>query len=149
MPGFLEWGGIYRLYRTNSAKLSVSFSSNEAFPTVPYVCPVNTDPGANYAGAVAQQYLANLLSKRKDIGPLTGNGICQITDEQSTDGFAGAKNTKTIDNYVGSTNGGTLPTNQWYWTVGLIASQAMVSGVDVDVQLDIDVDFFEVLSPTG
>jgi hypothetical protein len=149
MPGFTELAGIYRLYRVQHATIRVSFSNIETFPVVAYICPVNTDPGANYSTTVAQQYLANLLSRRRSLGPTTGEGVCDLVDRQSTKYFAGANDPKIVDTYCGSTNGGTVPTNNWYWTVGVISSAAMVSGVYADVYVDINLDFFEVLSPAS
>jgi hypothetical protein len=149
MPGFTELGTLYRVYRVNGAQISCSFSNREAFPVEVYVSAVNSDPGANYSVGTAQTYCAQRTSKSMEIGPLTGNGIGTLKDRQLTSRFGGAVNTLTTDFYVGTT-GGTAPSNNWYWTVGVISVPSNLSaGVQLRVVMDIDLEFFEVSAPAS
>jgi hypothetical protein len=147
-PGFTEYGQIYRLYRTRSSTCKVTFSNKEIFPVCCYLCPVNTDPGAN--NATPQTYLSNKLCKERTVGPLTGNGLCALRDHQTTCDFAGVLDTQQIDTYCGFTNGGTAPTNAWYWMVGVVTDGTVMSaGVLINVIIEIEVEFFELLSPSA
>jgi hypothetical protein len=148
VPGLAEYGGIWRLYRVRSASITVSFSNKEIFPVTCYICPVNTDPGANTANYA--NYLSNRLSKQRAVGPLTGNGVCVLKDSQTTSAFAGVPDLQQLDTYCGSTNGGTAPTNNWWYLVGIYTDGTVMSaGVDINAHLDMDVEFFELLSPAA
>jgi len=147
VPGLAEWGGIYRLYRVNLSRCRATFSNKEVFPVIVYICPVNTDPGLNTANY--SYYLSNPLSKQHSVGPLTGNGITALEDFQSTSRFAGVANSSQIDTYVGSSNGGTAPTNNWYWQVGVVTDGTVLSaGVLINVNIEMEVEFFELLTPS-
>jgi len=147
VPGLAEYGGIYRLYRTRASQIKVSFSNLETFPVTTYICPVNTDPGANTANYA--NYLSNRLSMSQTIGPLTGNGVCTMRKSATTAAFAGVPDTQQLDTYCGSSNGGTIPTNNWYWIVGIFSSNTMSAGVNINAVIDMEVEFFELLSPTA
>jgi len=148
MPGFTELSAMYRYYRVNAAKIKAKFSNLEAFPVEVYLCPVNVDPTANYTLAQAQVYLSQRLSKSTVLGPLTGNGIGTLTDSQTTAAFGGASNLEVTDNYSALTSG-VSPLNNWFWTVGLVGHANAVSGCDFRVEIDIDLEFYEVTSPTN
>lgn len=146
VPGLAEWGGIYRLYRVRGSQIKVTYSNKEVFPVTCYLCPVNTDPGLNTANYA--YYLSSRLSKQRVVGPLTGNGVCSLTSAHTTGDFAGVPDTQQLDTYCGSTNGGTAPTNNWYWQVGLVTDGTVHSaGVNINVSIDMDVEFFELLTP--
>lgn len=148
MPGFTELGSLYRFYRVQKATINVKYSNLEAFPVECYTCPVNADPGANYSSTQAQTYLSQKTSKSCELGPLTGNGIGRITDTQLTSRFGGSANVNNADFYTGATGGG-APNNNWYWTVGIVATSNFVSGVTLRVVIDVDLEFFEVQSPSS
>lgn len=148
MPGFVELSALYRFYRVDSANINVSFSNKEAFPAECYISAVNSDPGANYNSAGAATYLAQRTSKSRVVGSLTGNSVVVLKDTQTTAGFGGSSNMHMGDLYSASTAGG-APANNWYWTVGIIGDAVLVSGVDARVQIDIDLEFYEVASPSA
>lgn len=148
VPGLAEYGAIYRLYRVRGSQVTVTFSNKEVFPITCYVCPVNTDPGQNTANFA--QYMSNRLSVQGVVGPLTGQGVRSLSCSQSTGDFAGVPDTQQLDTYCGSTNGGTAPTNNWYWLVGAITDGTVLSaGVVINVMINMDVEFFELLSPSA
>lgn len=148
VPGLAEYGGIYRLYRVRGSQIQVNFSNKEVFPVTCYICPVNTDPGANTANW--QQYISNRLSHQRTAGPLTGNGVVTLNTAQTTGDFAGVPDTQQLDTYCGSTNGGTVPANNWYWLIGATTDGTVLSaGVCVNVVIDMDIEFFELLSPAA
>jgi len=148
VPGFTEWGGLYRFYRVNASKITASFANGQAFNTVCYICPVNTDPGANHSAALAQTYLSQKRSKKHICGPLTGNGQCTLSSRETTAGFGGSANNLSADNYTALVSGGT-PTNNWYWDVGTVGTGNVTVGVDVEVSIDIEVEFSEVQAPSS
>jgi hypothetical protein len=115
---------------------------------VVYVCPVNTDPGANYSGTVAQGYLSQPVCKKSVVGSLTGNNRATLGDTQYTSDFGGAANANVQDLYSAPT-AGTSPTNNWYWTIGAVGTANVTTGIDVEVTIDLDIEFFEIQSPAA
>jgi len=146
MPGFTEWSAIYRQYRTISSKIDVHFSSLETFPTEAIVCPLNYDPTANVNPGVF--IYANLLSRKKSLGPLTGNGVGTISHEMTTEHIGGTKWLGVADDYSAATSGGS-PTNNWFWFIGTFGTSNGVSGVAASVDVDITLEFYEVTSPAA
>jgi hypothetical protein len=147
-PGFTELATMYKNYRVNRWKLSVYGSSQEAFSCQFYVCPVNTDPGANTASY--QNYLSSRDSRKTFLGPLTGNGIAKLTTGWISVASFGGSSTYTmqIDAYSGS--GTTAPLNNIWCIVGILSGSAvLVNGVDVTLDIEFDIDFFELLNPTA
>jgi len=150
MPGFAEWGALFRLYRVQGARLTVVFANAEAFCSEVYICPVNTNPGANYSAATAITYNSQPQSRKTVVGPLTGNNVKTLTCVATTEQFAGVWDSYDIDTYCGSTNGGTTPTNNWYFTYGAaMYGTGTAAGCNLSVTLDVDLCFFEKLSPAS
>lgn len=146
MPGFAEYGAIYRLYRVRSSRIKATFANLEAFPCVLCVCPSNTDPGANTANYA--NYFSSTLGHNRTLGPLTGNSTGNLTHAVSTNVIGGVKDTQTLDGYVGSTNGGTVPANNWWWFVGANAFGVWTAaGVGYQVEVSVEIEFFELLNP--
>jgi len=147
MPGFAELGGIYRFYRCNGSRIRVSFANMEpAVAAVAIVCPTNFDPTANTATVV--NFLSNRRSKTKPLGPLSGMDASIITDQFKVAEFSGVVYTGQIDNYVGSVSGGS-PTNNAWWYVGAYFSGASTTaGVFVNAHIEVDIDFFELNTPS-
>lgn len=148
MPMFAELGAIYRYYRAISSRISVSYSNVETFSLQCCICPVNVDPGANTANY--QNYFSSRLSKTQMISPKGGMDRCDLTQEVSTSEFGGVRWTQQLDSYCGTTNGSLAPNANWYWFVGVQPSvAALVSGVVIAATVDIELEFFELLSPSA
>jgi len=148
LPGFAEYGALYRQYRVNSASIDLRLANNDTQNILVYCCPVNSDPGANYNSAAAQQYLGSRLSKRQILGPLSGQNQGHLSDYQTVAGFGGAANRQIADFYTGLTSG-VAPQNNFFWTVGIVCSSTSSTGVTVDMTLDVEVEFFELASPSA
>jgi len=148
MAGFSEYAGIYRFYRTLSSAIKCSYANSQAFNVVAYVIPSNVDQGANFSSTVAQQQLANTYSKQTVLGPLTGNNNKVLSSHQTTASYGGAWNHNIVDNYTALTSG-TAPTNNWYWTVGVVGTSTVSTGVDCLITIDIEVEFFELANPSS
>jgi hypothetical protein len=145
MPFFTEMVGLYRYYRCISSSCKASFVNLEAFPAFCCVCPVNFDPAANTSSF--ENYFSSRVSQTKPVGALTGNGIVSIGNSATTDSFAGSKWTYTQDAYCAS--GSSSPANNWYWFVGVYAASNFSNGVNVYCIVDIEVEFFELSSPSA
>jgi len=149
VPGFTEYGTLYRFYRVNSSSILVNFGNNEAFPITAYICPINYDPTANYNLATATSIRGQDVCRAVMLGPLTGVSTKRVSCGASTARFAGVRWTGQTDFYSGPTSGSSAPTNNWYFTVGVTSPQALVNGVTLDVVLHLEIEFFEVNTPTG
>jgi hypothetical protein len=108
---------------------------------------MNTDPTANTASYL--NYVQQRQAVSKTVGPLTGNGICTLNSLCSTNQFAGSKSNEMFDGYSGVTT--TAPTNNWWFNVGIYTpgGSALVSGCDITLVIDIEIEFFEILSASS
>jgi len=148
MPGFTEWGAIYRFYRTVASQLKCTFSNKETFPVTTCICPVNFDPTANTASFA--NYFSSRLGKTAAAGPLTGNGVNVLENQFTTADIGGVASLQTLDSYCAQTSGAAPPGNNWYWFVGVLTDgSALNAGVFFDVALTVDVEFFELQSPSA
>lgn len=147
MPGFSELGSLYRLYRAKSFRISVSFSNLDATSVNCYICPINIDPGVN--DSTAQNLLSNRRMRNVMIGPSTGMSTSKsIGTRVAIDEFGGVKWSGQIDQYCSSTSG-SAPTNNIYLAVGIETSPAMTLGVVAVVKITVDLEFFELSSPSA
>jgi len=142
-PGFAELANIYRYYRVNAYTMRCSFSNAEAFPVTVYLCAVNFDPGANSTSF--QTFLSSRECRKKFLGPLTGNGMGTLVHRVQIADFTGASNLGTSDPYSALTNA--IPANNTFHMVGAVALVNLVNGVDFTLDVDFDIDFFELASP--
>jgi len=145
MPGFSELGGIYRRYRVVSFRYRVAYANQEAFPITVWCCVVNNDPGSN--SSFYQAYLSSRESRRKVLGPLTGNGIGTLVGQCSVSSFSGIANVGVDDNTTASV-AGVAPTNNIWLAIGAVCATAFVSGIYIDLQLEVTLDFYELQSPS-
>jgi hypothetical protein len=111
------------------------------------VVPVNFDPTANVNPNAA--YYSSLLARKRNLGPLTGNGTGTVICQCTTESIGGVKWLGVIDAYCGTTSGSIAPTNNWYFFVGAFGTSNQVSGCSVAISLDVTIDFFEVGTPAG
>lgn len=144
MPGFTELGGCYRRYRVVSFRYRIAYANQEAFPVVVWCCPVNNDPGSNMTAY--QTLLSSRESRRKVLGPSTGNGIGTLVGQCSVSSFSGITNAGVDDNTSASV-AGTAPINNIWLAIGGVGSVALVNGIYIDLQLEVTLDFYELQSP--
>jgi hypothetical protein len=147
IPGFIEYGGLYRYYRVLRATTRISLANGETFPGVAYIVPVNSDPGSNVALTVADGYAAQPQTKRRALGGNGGNNLVNFTETEYTSKFAGAWDEGVFDNYCAPIGSSTPPANNWYFMVGFITFVGQVSGLYGTADFDIDICFFEQTSP--
>jgi len=142
MPGFTELAGIYRFYRVRGSSIIADFGNLDALAGIAVVCPVNFDPTSNTT--LFQQYLSSRSARMKPLGLASGNGVAQIKHHLTDRDFGGALSVA-IDTYTASVTA--IPTNNIWWLVGAYLSAIQTNGVFVAVEIDIDVEFFELSSP--
>lgn len=147
MPGFSEYAGLYRFYRVRMSNISVCFCNKQDTCLSVYICPVNSDPGANATNV--QDYLSNRLSKVCMVSAKGGMDRVTLTDMQTTSEFGGARDAQTVDYYCGPTDGSAAPANNWFWQVGTISATPLVNGLQCNVVIDIEVEFFELKTPSS
>jgi hypothetical protein len=62
--------------------------------------------------------------------------------------FAGLPDVRADDNTCGTTAGASPANNIWFY-VGAYSTTNQVSGVSYDIVFDIDIEFFELASPSS
>jgi hypothetical protein len=149
LPGFTEWAGLYRLYRTRSSRITVDFSSQENFSGTCAVVPINNDPGQNHVASFTARYLAQPISRQKVVGSVGGMSHARISHYATTASFGGSADAEVEDNFSAPTSGGSAPNNSWYWDVIYYTGfSPIVNGVFVNVVLDVEVEFSELANPS-
>jgi len=147
MPGFSELSGIYRFYRVRHFMARAMFSNLDAATTgTVYLTPTNIDPGAN--ASPNQPYISNRRAKTYIIGPLNGNGVSKaLVVRTGPDDFGGVVWTGQLDSYCAGV--ASTPNNNIYVAAGCQMNTAMTAGVNMDIMINIQVEFFELASPVG
>jgi hypothetical protein len=146
MPGFTELAGIYTHYRVNKYRCKCAFSNDETFSETVYLALCNVDPGANTVNY--QDFLSSRRCVKTLLGPATGNGIGTLQISGSQADFGGVlEHDGSLNGTVGITSG-TAPLNNMYVLVGFYDPGGNSSnGINVSIDLDIELDFFELYSP--
>jgi len=134
--------GVYRKYRVRSARIHCSFANLEGFPANVYLCPTNSNLGAN----LSNPYLitANPLCVQGPISIAQGSSTRILTSAVSTASFGGSNGQMVDDDYSAFYN--TSPTNNWFFIMGAETdgTATFLSGVDLWVEIDILCDFYEL-----
>lgn len=146
IPGFTELGGIYRYYRVDAFKTTVSFANKDNVACVVYISPVNYDPGINTG--TYQSYLSSRSTRKQFVGGLQGNNIGKLTMTTRLSDYAGTStNIRMGDFYSARCDGSTIPSNNMWVMFGTRADANQISGVSYSIDIDIDIEFFELISP--
>jgi len=150
MPGFTEYSGLYRKYRVNGFMATCSYSNLEAVPVLVYLTVLNSDPGTSVVPGTAQTLLAQPITQRSLIGPLTGNSaLRQLSLNASVSSFGGSSNKELDDSYSAFVTG-TAPLNNMWLLVGAFKQAGtLAAGILFDLAIDIDIEFFEVNTPSA
>jgi hypothetical protein len=145
MPGFYELSQLYTKYRVNGYTISVNFCNNEQFAVQAMIMPTNTNGGGSFT---PQTILANTRTKRSLVGTYAQYPK-KLRDRVTVADFGGSSNTKSADAYSGLSAGPTAPANNIFHVVGIWADSATFSqGVTIDVTINVDIEFFELITPT-
>jgi len=149
LPFWNSYQQQYRQARVMSAHIEVDFSNHEPGPAAVTITPVNKAYSKN--DAAYDIILDQPMTKRRMLGPLTGNGITRIVDLQYTSSLGGAPDIRALDFYVGNTDvAGARTTNNWYFVVGASLSGAVFSvGVEFILKIIMRVRFFEIGTPSN
>lgn len=146
VPGFSELTAIYRWYRVRRVRYKVSIVNTETFPIVACTCPVNFDPAANTPNF--QNYNSSRRAKTKVLSIAGGMDRAVLSGQFSIADFGGAAEILLPDVYGGT--GSASPANLIWLFVGIntVAGGALVGGATFDIDLDIELDFFELSNPS-
>jgi len=147
MPFFTEIMTLYRYYRTVAARCRVSFANKEGFPITGFVHPVNYLVTAPASGPIVESFLSNALCSQGQLSTITGHDGIVLYNKGTTAGFAGSRWLGDEDLY--SSTGTVSPANNWYFVVGVQSLVALISGVTVNFEMEVDYVAFEENSPTS
>jgi len=150
MPGFSELcgpsGTIYTKYRVNKFAVQAEFANADSFNVCVYMHPINVNPGNN--STLYQNFLSNGRSVKTMLGLASGNNVGKLKLTCSQRDFAGYTDRLTsLDPTVGS-SGGTAPANNLFFVIGFLAPNGTsVNGIDISMDLEVEIEFFELYSP--
>lgn len=145
MPGFSELGALYRKYRVVAFSATIRFSNNEAFALTLYAGPANADPGANTASY--NNYIPNKAFRKFVLSAKGGRDAGVISHRVSVSNFGGAANLDIEDGYSSLTTGG--PNNNVWYMIGMYSASNFVSGIWYNMDLDIEMEFYELSNPSN
>lgn len=148
MSGFSEWGALFNEYRVLKSTIMICAVNDDAFPTLMYVCPINFDPGSNYA--TPQTLISNPNCKHHMFGLASGAEMWRHSHHVTSARMLGLteQQTRVCTELRGTTSGGVVPVNPWFWQVGIDGSANLVNGVWCQVQIKTWVLFQEVNTPS-
>jgi len=145
MAGFFELGKLYTKYRVNSYTIIANFCNNEQFAVQAMIMPTNTNGGGSFT---PQTIMANPRTKRALVGTYAQYPK-KLRDRVTIADFGGSSNTKSADTYSGLTAGPTAPANNIFHVVAIWADSATFEqGVTIDATITVDIEFFELITPT-
>jgi len=145
MAGFFELGKLYTKYRVNGYTIVANFCNNEQFAVEALILPSNTTFSGS--GLTPQTMLANPRCKRSLVGTYA-QFPKKLRDRVTVSDFGGSANRQMVDQYTGATAGG-APANNLFHTVAIWADNGSFSqGVTIDTAVTVDIEFFELATPT-
>jgi len=145
MPGFSELNTLYSSYRVAAFKIRLSIANQETFSGILWVCPSQADPGSNTTSV--NLYLANPLAHIKPVGPLTGNNIHEFNCSYTTEELGGNADYTAADAFRGY--GSTPPSQLFYIAYGMHGSTTLVSGILINVNLEVMICFGKQAQPSS
>lgn len=145
LPGFTELAGCYRRYRVNSFTARTTFTNKEGSGAVVWMCPVNFDPAVNTASY--QNYLSNPDCRNRMLGVVSGNAVGTLTVRSSVANFSGISNARVDDSTTASTTVAVAPVNNIWLGIGFVQNQVAVNGVEYNLILHLEIEFYELTSP--
>jgi len=141
MAGFTELAGLYASYRVLSSKIIVeAVNTSAANPVSLMVCPVNIDPGASPISSYVLALREQPYGKFKMLG-LSGCPPTRLNSVMSTEKIYGSKSTLFDDNFSSPSN--SSPANNWFWVVAGFIGVLDPSLSWLQVNIDVDVEFFD------
>lgn len=150
MPGFTEWGALYRNFRTLRASIMVEFSNLEPRPVTVLLVPVNYD----YGTTITQSGFSTLMSqpncKTRMLSAVGGQDRAVLRSSARTNQFAGALS-NSFDAYVGSTTNAFSPTQFWgfFYSAFVQGASSIPLGIGVTIKMDVEIEFFELQTPSS
>jgi hypothetical protein len=145
MAGFFELGKLYTKYRVNAYTIVANFCNNEQFAVQAMIMPTNTNGGGAFT---PQTILANPRTKRSLVGTYA-QFPKKLRDRVTIADFGGSANTKSADTYSALTAGTAAPLNNIFHVVGIWADLGLFNaGVTIDATVTVDIEFFELITPT-
>jgi len=143
---------LYQNARQLAVRAQAKFSNTEAFPVRVAIVLCATTPAANALSsqALQQPYLTQITNAfaEREIGPLTGNGICSLSTTASNSRNLGVRhlkgNSDPFTNYWDvTTDAIVLATNGIAAVVmGLCSTAFTAAGVVVDLECEMLYEFF-------
>lgn len=148
MPGFSEWSLMYRRYRVRASRVKAEFMNNETASCVVGVMPISANPGANHLASTTISVISQPITRTKACGPATGAGKATVVHKMTTAQMSGAADLNIADDYSSPVGAG--PILNWYWDVfAYTGGTVLTNGLLVHINVDVDVEFFDVASPVA
>jgi len=145
VPGYASLAAMYRKYRVRTGRLVYRCQNNEGFGIEIFACPVNFLPSLT---ADPSRYLSMQNARRYLMSPKGGMDHGTVRVSASIAQFGGSANTTVEDNYVGTTDNTSPPSDNLYIIYGFLTNGAASVNYNLDViTVSVEIDFFELQSP--
>jgi hypothetical protein len=141
MAGFAEASTFYSTYRVSGSKIKVTVSNPSATqPITVIVLPLNADPTNAMSAANITACMGNPYAKSKQ-APLLGGPPAVIDSSMSTVKIFGDQAIYYDHNFSSLVN--TVPANNWFWNVCLETLGVIATNIVVQVEIEVDCEFFD------
>jgi hypothetical protein len=147
-PGFAEFSTFYSSYRVTSSNFRAEFTQTSTVGLTAIIVPLNADPGATPTFTTAASWASLPFAKHKMLPP-AGSPTVTLSQSMSTEKIFGSDMVYFDDNFASLVT--TVPNNNWYWAIGVIASPAVGGLVNVNFMADIElgIEFYDRIALTS
>jgi len=141
MAGFAELSGFYSSYRVTGSRIKVTVSNpSTTLPISVIVLPMNADPTNAFSAANIIASVGNPYAQVKQ-APLLGGPPAVITNAMTTVKIFGDPAVYYDHNFSSLVN--TVPANNWFWNVSMYVGAFIATGINVQVEIEADTEFFD------
>jgi len=147
VSGYLSLAAMYRKLRVRWGRLKYSCQNNEGYGIEIFATPVNFLPSTTLDPT---RYLNMQNSRRRLLSVKGGIDTGSVDVSASVSQFGGSANTTVEDNYVGTTDNTSPPSDNLYIIYGYMTNGAATVAYNLNViTVEVEIDFFELQSPAG
>jgi len=147
VPYFASYAALFRKFQVVKCSVAVQFANGEAYPLIPFICPVNFLPPFA-TNTELQSYVSNPYAKKQLISKSGGMDRCNLRRFINIAKMSGFSADLADTGLVGNTDGSGAPANNVYAAVGTDNNgNASVLGSVASIVVTYTMDFMERQTP--
>jgi len=141
MAGFAELAAYYATYRVYASTIFAAVSNTSTVsPIILIVTPYNADPTNAMSVSNIIASIENPYARTRDSG-LLGCPPTTVKSFMTTQKIFGDPAVFYDHNFSSLVT--TIPTNNWFWNVAILAPATIATAISLHVNVDVDIEFFD------